>query len=212
MTLDTTYAEQQRQAVAKQLPNIVPAADAARLGGLAAALLIQAAQQSSLTINRARSAAKYGLGSDQVKAMDLTLQACTQTTTVLQTTQTRAQLQAPTVPAGAAGIFGRVVDATGAGIRKATVLAVNQAGAQGGKATTGADGTYQMTLPVRGAKTTRAKTAKSTASELSIAVHLEVLVNGKSVLTDEDILPLRAGDIALRELSIAAPALDPSAG
>jgi hypothetical protein len=212
MKVDATYAKQQREAVAEQLPNIVPAADAARLGGLDAALVIQAAQQSSLTINRARSAAKYGPASGQVKAMDLSLQAGAQATKALQIAQTRAQLQAPTVPAGAAGIFGRVVDATGTGIRKAIVVAVNQAGSQSGKATSAVDGAYQMTLPVSGTTKSRAKTAKNASSEQSIAVHLEVLVNGKTVLTDDNTLTLQAGDIVLRELAITPPTTDKGAG
>jgi len=211
MKVDATYAEQQRKAVAEQLPNIVPAADAARLGGLNAALVIQAAQQSSLTINRARNAAKYGPASDQVNAMDVRLQAGTQATKAIQVAQARAQLQAPTVPAGAAGIFGRVVDATATGIGKAVVVAVNEAGSQSGKATSAADGTYQMTLPVRGTTTSRAKTAERSSTKPSIAVHLEVLISGKTVLTDDNTLSLQAGDIVLRELSITPPAAEKSA-
>jgi hypothetical protein len=211
MKVDATYAEQQRKAVAEQLPKIVPAADMARLGGLHAALVIQAAQQSSLTINRTRNAAKYGLASDQVNAMDVRLQAGRQATQAIQVAQARAQLQAPTVPAGAAGIFGRVVDAAGTGIGKAIVVAVNQAGSKGGRATSAADGTYQMTLPVRDTTTSRAKTAKGPSTKPSIAVHLEVLVSGKTVLTDDNTLILQAGDIVLRELSITPPAAKKSA-
>ena len=212
MKIDATYTEQLRKAVAEQLPSIVPTADTARLGGLNAALVIQAAQQSSLTINRARNAAKYGPASDQVNAMDLRLQAGTQATQAIQVAQARAQLQAPTVPAGSAGIFGRVIDATEAGVAKATVVAVNAAGSQSGKATSAADGTYQLTLPVRASTTSRTKTAESSSTKPSVAVHLEVLISGKTVLIDTETLTLNAGDIVLRELSIIAPAANKSAG
>ncbi len=71
MKLDASYTDQQRKTVVEQLPEIVPAADAARLAGLGAALALQGAQQFALTINRARSAAKYGPSADQVGAMDV---------------------------------------------------------------------------------------------------------------------------------------------
>jgi GGDEF domain-containing protein len=204
MAIDATYTEQLRKAVADQVPNVAPSADTARLGGLDAALVLQAAQQSSLTINRARNAAKYGPTSVQVSTMDLRLQAGTQTTQAIQLAQARAQLQAPTVPAGSAGIFGRVVDSTGVGVAKATVAAVNQAGSQAGKAASAADGTYQLILPVRSAAESSAKP--------SISVHLEVLVNAKTVLTSSEFLTLQAGDIVMRELAIIPPATDKSTG
>ncbi len=203
MAIDATYTEQLRKAVADQVPNVAPSADTARLGGLDAALVLQAAQQSSLTINRARNAAKYGPTSVQVSTMDLRLQASTQTTQAIQLAQARAQLQAPTVPAGSAGIFGRVVDSTGVGVAKATVAAVNQAGSQAGKATSAADGTYQLILPVRSVES---------SAKPSISVHLEVLVNAKTVLTSSEILTLQAGDIVMRELAIIPPATDKSTG
>jgi hypothetical protein len=211
MKLDATYAEQQRKAVAEQLLRIVPAADAARLEGLRAALVAEAAQQSALTIHRSRNAAKYGPDSDQVNAVDVRLQTGTQTMQAIQVAQARAQQQAPTVPAGAAGIFGRVVDTTGTGIGKATVVALDQAGSQAGKATSAADGTYQITLPLRGS-TPRVKTTESASSTLSVTVHLEVLVSKKTVLTDDETLTLQAGDVILRELSIAAPTTDAKSG
>jgi hypothetical protein len=211
MKIDPTYTEQVRKSVAEQLPNIVPAADSARLGGLAAALVVRAAQQSSLTINRARNAAKYGPGSDQVSAMDLRLQAGIQAAQAIQIAQARAQLQAPTVPAGSAGIFGRVVDATAAGVARATVVAVDQAGSQGGKATSSADGSYQLVLSVAGSRA-RTRKAESSATSPSISVHLEVLVKAKTVLTSSEVLTLNPGDIVLRELSITAPAADKNAG
>jgi hypothetical protein len=212
MKLDATYAEQQRKAVAEQLPRIVPAADAARLEGLRVALVAEAAQQSALTIHRARNAAKYGPSSDQVNAVDVRLQTGTQTMQAIQVAQARAQQQAPAVPAGAAGIFGRVVDTTGTGIGKATVVAVDQAGSQAGKATSASDGTYQITLRVRGSKTPQVKTTESASSTRSITVHLEVQLRKKTVLTDDETLTLQAGDVILRELSIAAPTADEKSG
>ena len=127
--------------------------------------------------------------------------------------QARAQLVPPQVPANAAGIFGRVSDPDGNGIAKAAIVALNQAGAQSAKATTAADGSYQMTVPVRAAAATRGKivtegAAASAASEPSIVIQLQVAVGGKIVLTDEELLTLRAGDIVLRELSVAGPATD----
>ena len=213
MKLDSTYTEQQRKTVGEQLPKVIPAADGARLSGLSAALALQDSQQSALTINRARNAAKYGPTSDQVGAMDVRLQAGTQAAQEIRLAQTLAQLVPPQVPANAAGIFGRVADENGNGIGKASVGALNQAGAQTAKATTAADGSYQMTVPVRATAATRSKlVTESAASEPSVAIQLQVAVGGKVVLTDEETLTLRVGDIVLRELSVAGAATDKTAG
>src|SRR5947208_12845873 len=106
MRLDATYTEQQRKTVGEQLPEIVPAADAARLAGLSAALAVQGAQQFTLTINRARNAAKYGPTADEVGAMDVRLKAGEQATQEILLAQARAQLVPPQLPANAAGVFG----------------------------------------------------------------------------------------------------------
>ena len=205
MKIDSTYTEQMRTSVAQQLPNIVPAADASRLGSLAAALAVHGAQQSSLTINRARSAAKYGLSSDQVAALDLRLAANTQSTQAVRLAQAHAQLQVPTVPAGSAAIFGRVVDPNGEGVYGASVAAVSAAGTAARKATTDDNGSYQLVLPARGSKTTRAATERS-ATAAAISVHLEVSVASKVVLTDSETLTLHSGDIVMRELVVPASA------
>jgi hypothetical protein len=214
MKLDDTYTEQQRKTVGEQLPEMVPAADATRLAGLGAALALQDAQQFALTVNRARNAAKYGPASGQVGAMDVRLQAGTQARQQIQLARARAQLVPPQVPANAAGIFGRVSDQDGNGIAKAVVVALNQAGSQTAKAATASDGSYQMTVPVRGAAATRGKIVTegaSASSEPSIVVQLQVSVGGKVVLTDEEMLTLRAGGIVLRELSVAEAATDRTA-
>jgi hypothetical protein len=215
MALDSTYTDQQRKAVGEQLPEIVPAADAARLAGFSAALALQGAQQFALTVNRARNAAKYGPAADQVGAMDVRLQAVTQATQAMLVAQARAQLVPPQVPANAAGIFGRVSDQDGNGIAKAAIVALNQAGGQAAKATTAADGSYQMTVPVRAAAT-RGKivtdsATQSAAAEPSIDIQLQVTVGGKVVLTDDETLTLRVGDIVLRELTVAGAATDKTA-
>jgi hypothetical protein len=212
MKLDASYTEQQRKTVGEQLPEIVPAADAARLAGLSAALNLQGAQQFALTVNRARNAAKYGPVSDQVGATDIRLQAGTQATQEMLLAQARAQLIAPQVPANAAGIFGRVSDPDGNGIAKAAIVALNQAGTQTAKATTAADGSYQMTVPVRVAAATRGRiVTESAASEPSIVIQLQVSIGGKIVLTDDELLTLRAGDIVLRELPVTGAATDKTA-
>src|SRR6187551_3649338 len=113
MKLDDTYTEQQRKTVGEQLPEVVPAADAARLGGLGAALALQGAQQFALTVNRARNAAKYGPAAEQVGAMDVKLKVGEQATQGILLAQARAQLVPPQVPANAAGVFGRVSDQDG---------------------------------------------------------------------------------------------------
>jgi hypothetical protein len=211
MKLDDTYTEQQRKTVGEQLPEMVPAADATRLAGLGAALALQDAQQFALTVNRARNAAKYGAASGQVGAMDVRLQAGTQARQEIQLARARAQLVPPQVPANAAGIFGRVSDQDGNGIAKAVVVALSQAGSQTAKAATASDGSYQMTVPVRGAAATRGKIVTESAaasSEPSIVVQLQVSVGGKVALTDEEMLTLRAGSIVLRELSVAEAATD----
>jgi hypothetical protein len=203
MKIDSTYTEQMRTSVAQQLPNIVPAADASRLGSLTAALAVHAAQQTSLTINRARSAAKYGPSSDQVAAMDQRLAANTQSTQAVRMAQARAQLQVPTVPAGSAAIYGRVVDPNGIAVTVASVAAVTDAGTASRKASTGDTGSYQLVLPVRASKTARTASDSSAAAP-AISVHLEVSVAGKVVLTDSETLTLHAGDIVMRELVVAA--------
>jgi hypothetical protein len=205
MKIDSTYTEQMRTSVAQQLPNIVPAADASRRGSLTAALAVHSAQQTSLTINRARSAAKYGPSSDQVAAMDLRLAANTQSTQAVQSAQARAQLQAPAVPAGSAGIFGRVVDPNGNAVYGASVAAVSDAGTAGRKASTDDSGRYQLLLPVRGSKTARTAASDRSAVQPSISVHLEVSMAGKVVLTDSETLTLHSGDTVMRELVAAAP-------
>lgn len=206
MNIDATYAKQQRKAVAEQLPNAVPAADAARLAGFEIALAVQAAQQSSLTVDRARKAAKYGATSDQVQAADARLEAGAEAIRATQLSQTRAQLQAPAVPEASAGIFGRVVDASGDGVGKATVSAINPSGARSGKAASAADGSFQMTIPVRSATKTRAKSSDNAAAKSSITVHLQVTIGDKTILVDDETLTLHAGDIVLRELSVTPPA------
>jgi len=212
MKLDASYTEQQRKTVGEQLPEIVPAADAARLAGLSAALNLQGAQQFALTVNRARNAAKYGPVSDQVGATDIRLQAGKEVTQEMLLAQARAQLVPPQVPANAAGIFGRVSDPDGNGIAKAAIVALNQAGTQTAKATTAADGSYQMTVPVRAAAATRGRiVTESAASEPSIVIQLQVSIGGKIVLTDDELLTLRAGDIVLRELPVAGAATDKTA-
>jgi nitrogen fixation protein len=212
MKLDATYTEQQRKTVGEQLPEIVPAADAARLAGLSAALALQGAQQFALTVNRARHAAKYGPASGQVGAMDIRLQAGTQATKDMHLTRARAQLVPPQLPANAAGIFGRVSDRDGNGIAKAAIVALNQAGTQAAKATTAADGSYQMTVPVRVTAAARGKiVTENAAAEPSIVVQLQVTIGGKIVLTDEELLTLRARDIVLRELSVDDAATDKTA-
>jgi len=204
MKLDASYTEQQRKTVGEQLPAIVPAADAARLAGLGTALALQGAQQFALTINRARNAAKYGPAAGQVGAMDVRLEEGEQAMQQMLLAQARAQLVPPQLPANAAGIFGRVSDQDGNGIARAAILALNQAGGQAAKATTSADGSYQMTVPVRAAAAARGKiVTESATSEPSIVIQLQLTVGGKIVLTDEEMLTLRAGDIVLRELIVA---------
>lgn len=212
MKLDTGYTEQQRKTVGEQLPEIVPAADAARLGGLAAALALQGAQQFALTINRARAVAKYGPVADQVGAMDVRLEAGEQAAREMLVAQARAQLVPPQVPANAAGIFGLVSDADGNGIAKAAIVALNQAGGSAAKATTAADGSYQMTVPVRASAATRGRiVTESATSEPSIAIQLQVTIGGKIVLTDDETLTLRAGEIVLRELPVTGASTDKTA-
>ncbi|WP_428667489.1 carboxypeptidase-like regulatory domain-containing protein [Reyranella sp.] len=214
MKLDASYTEQQRKTVGEQLPAIVPAADAARLAGLGAALALQGAQQFALTINRARNAAKYGPAADQVGAMDVRLEEGEQAMQQMLLAQARAQLVPPQLPANAAGIFGRVSDQDGNGIARAAILALNQAGGQAAKATTSADGSYQMTVPVRAAAAARGRIVTESAAasaEPSIVIQLQVSVGGKIVLTDEEMLTLRAGDIVLRELTVAGAATDKTA-
>ena len=201
MKIDSTYTEQMRTSVAQQLPNIVPAADASRLGSLTAALAVHRAQQSSLTINRARSVAKYGPSSNQVAAMDLRLAANTQSTQAVQVAQAHAQLQVPTVPAGSAAVFGRVVDPNGNAVYGASVAAVTDAGTASRKASTDDNGSYQLVLPVRATKTARAASERSAAAA-AISVRLQVSMASKVVLTDSETLTLQAGDIVLRELVI----------
>jgi len=191
-----------------------PAADAARLAGLSAALAVQGAQQFTLTINRARNAAKYGPTADEVGAMDVRLKAGEQATQEILLAQARAQLVPPQLPANAAGVFGRVSDPDGNGIAKAAIVALNQAGGQAVKATTAADGSYQMTVPVRTAAATRGRIvteSASASSQPSTVIQLQVSVGGKVMLTDEEMLTLRAGDIVLRELSVAGGATDKTA-
>ena len=148
MALDDSYAARVRRALAQQVPEVVPAADAARLAGLGVALALQSAQQVTLTLNRGRNVAKYGPASSQVADMDARLAANAQMTQALQEAQVRAQRQAPTVPDGAAAVFGGVVDADGTGIAKAIVVAMNAAGAPAARAESAADGSYQLIVPV----------------------------------------------------------------
>jgi hypothetical protein len=212
MKLDASYTERQRKTVGEQLPEIVPAADAARLAGLGAALALQGAQQFALTIDRARNAAKYGPLSDRVATMDGRLAMGEKSAREMQLAQARAQLVPPQVPANAAGIFGRVSDQDGNGIAKAVVGALNQAGAQAGKATTAADGSYQMTVPVRAAAAARGRIMTENASaEPSVAIQLQVTVGGRIALTDDETMTLRVGEIVLRELVVAGAATDKTA-
>ena len=104
----------------------------------------------------------------------------------------------------------------GNGIAKAAIVALNQAGGQAAKATTAADGSYQMTVPVRATAAARGRIVTESATpgaaaEPSVAIQLQVTVGGKIVLTDEETLTLRAGDIVLRELTVAGAATDKTA-
>lgn len=211
MNLDSTYVDQQRAAVANQLPKIVPAADAARISGLSTTLVLQAAQQGALAINRARNAVKYGPNSSQVEDMDARLQACATLTQSLQVAQARARLQAPSIPAGSAGIFGRVADGSGVGVAKASVVVVGETGAKTNTATTAADGSYQLVLTFPRAASSRTKAATGSAKS-SVTIRLGVVSNGQTVLTDAEAITLQAGDIVLRELTIPSPAGTPTAG
>jgi hypothetical protein len=208
MAIDqATYTQQTRETVAKQLPNIVPAADAARLGGLGAALAVQNAQQTSLVLNRARASAKYGPSSRAVGAMDARLKTVAATAGAIRAAQVNAQIQPPSLPAGAAGIFGRVVDATGAGIASAVVVAIDQTSLASRKAKADTTGTYQLVLPIRGSKTAASTSSQQPAAAApSVAVHLEVQINTKTVLTSSETLTLHAGDLALRVLTVSSSA------
>ncbi|WP_266182070.1 carboxypeptidase-like regulatory domain-containing protein [Dyella humicola] len=187
------------------MPKIVPAADAARVGCLSTALTLQAAQQGVLAINRARNAVKYGPISSQVSDIDARLRACATLTQFLQVAQARAQLQPPSIPTGAAGIFGRVVDASGAGVANASVVAMENAGAKSNKATTAADGSYLLVLPVTRTASPRAKAVRDSGKP-SVTIHLGVVTNGQTVLKSDEAITLQAGDIVLRELAIPSPA------
>jgi hypothetical protein len=212
MAIDNaTYTGQLRAAVAKQLPNIVPAADAARLGSLSAALAVQNAQQTALVFNRARASAKYGPSSDQVGTMDARLKTVAASAASIRVAQASAQVQPPSLPQGSAGIFGRVTDETAAGIAGAAVVAVDQAGSASRRARTDANGAYQLVIPVRGSGRSRAPARQSRTQAPSVAVHLEVLVKSQRVLTGTEILALHAGDLTLRDLTVSLSGPDQSA-
>jgi hypothetical protein len=207
MAIDPKYTESVRAAVEQQLPRIVPAADSAHAAGLTAAATIQTAQRMALSVNRARVAAKYGAASDQVGAMDMRLHILTTSMRTVQLAQARAQVQPPSLPAGSAAVFGRVVDGTGAGVQGAAVVALDASGAAVRKATTPADGSYQLVMPVRATKASRTAAIAAQAPP-RLEVHLQVSVAGKLVLTSNEVLTLHAGDLAMRELAITVPAPD----
>ena len=204
MAIDPKYTENVRVAVEQQLPKIVPAADNAHAAGLTAAATIQTAQQMALNVNRARVAAKYGATSDQVGAMDTRLHILTTSMQTIRLAQARTQVQPPPLPAGSAAVFGRVVDGTGAGVQGAAVVALNASGAAVRKATTPADGIYQLVMPVRAPKPSR-NAATETHASPRLEVHLQVSLAGKLALTSSEVLTLHAGDLIMRELSITVP-------
>ncbi len=148
MTIDPQYSQQLQQAVAVQLPKVVPAADSARLDGLNASINSQTARINTLSIRRGREAAKYGASSSQVKVVDTHLIFATASATAVRSARERAVVTAPTLPPNSASVIGRVVGTDGTGIVGAQVEALDANLSSVKVATTTDGGAYQLILPV----------------------------------------------------------------
>ena len=228
MAIDPDHAVQVQRAVETQLPKVVPASDAGRMEGLNATIAFQAARSTALSIGRARAAAKYGAGSDQVRGYDAKITIATATTTGLQVAREKSTAQAPSLPANAAGVFGRVVGPDGIGIVGALIEALDPNGKPVQRAASRDGGAWQLVLeappspPAPKSASTDSQPDRTTlaaatdgptltaaaagpgatAAAGAMAIRLRAQATGWATLTATETLTLHAGDVVFRLLTM----------
>jgi hypothetical protein len=205
MTIDPAFSAEMQRTVTAQIPNIVPAADSARVSALAAAAALLSAQQTSLTIHRARTAMKYGADSDEVTRIDDRAATLTATQAAVGQSQTSGNIQPPELPAGSAGLFGQVTDPDGNALKAATVLALDPSNKALRKANTQADGSYQIVIPIPATKRGVVENRAAAAASPGLLVHLQVQIGGRTVFTSTETLTLHDGDTVMRNLAVSPP-------
>ena len=206
MKIDPRYGQRVTSIAGAQLEQLAAGADVLRLEGLRHALAAAAAQADALRQERARLVAKYGADAPLVALADARLAAQAGVLARVRADIERAETPRPEVGPNVTGIYGRVVDDSGAGLAGYTVSAGDASGAVQGRAVSGDGGAFQIvfgaTAPRRRARTTDAAAASGGGAAAVPAVTLEVTKGKKVVARREEPIDAQPGTAAYVELAV----------
>jgi hypothetical protein len=189
--------------IVEQLAASLASRDAALLNQMKYAAALSTVEQSALQVEQQRLAKKYGANSTQaaVAAQRLTLLGTESSS--IATSIARASVELPKLEAGQFLVTGTILDANRKGLRSAKIAATDNSGAVLAKATSAAQGYFELRVPVRAGAQTKGAAAETTP------ISFQLVITEKSLqqpYTYPDTLVAVDGRLAYREIDIGAAA------
>lgn len=187
-----------------QFTSALETKDNARLAGLKQAASLVAAEQAVMQTEAKRLEAKYGEKSKQAQEVLVLVGALGQQQASLAADVIRAGTPTPRVDPANFVVYGRILDAQGSGVSGAEVAAVDAHGSPLAEVATIAQGSFEMTVPLKSSKRS-AKAESADAAAAPAPVSFQLVVNAKNLerpYTSPETLTGVAGMLAYREINL----------